>query len=142
MTIMKKHYESFNKASQRKGETNDCSVIALAAVCAISYDKAHELMSQAGRKKGQGAYTWQTAQAIRWLGYDVEVVKTKHKTFGQVEEAAAKGKMPGSYLLCGVRHIAGMRRGELCDWTSRSTGRSGRNKLECLIKVTKRRKAV
>ena len=141
MTVMQKHYESFNKASRRKGETNDCSVIALAAVCAISYDKAHKLMYQAGRRNRDGAYTWQTVQAIKSLGYDVEVVKTKHKTFGQVEKAAAKGKMPGAYLLCGVRHIAGMRRGELCDWTSRSTGRSGRNKLECLLKVIKRRSA-
>ena len=51
-------FDKLNNAANRMGETNDCSVKALAAVCSISYSKAHALMAKQGRKPRRSFPRW------------------------------------------------------------------------------------
>ena len=55
----------------KHGETNDCSVKAVAVVCGVSYAVAHEALRVAGRKNRKGAYTGQIHNAMAALGKKV-----------------------------------------------------------------------
>ena len=136
-------FDKLNNAANRMGETNDCSVKALATVCSISYSKAHALMAKHGRKPRQGAHTWQTLQAVTEMGFEVEVIKNpKYKTINQFEQALKAGKIRGAWLVHVCRHIAGAKRGVLADWTSMDNrGKGSRHRIDFLIRVYKPRKS-
>ena len=62
-------YEKLKKARYRKSlkETNDCSVMAIAITCRLSYKASHELMAKFGRKNRRGANTFSILSAAKSL---------------------------------------------------------------------------
>jgi hypothetical protein len=60
--------QEYRDAAERLGETNDCTVRALAAVSGLAYADAHELMAACGRKPRQGAHFLVAMDA---LGYEL-----------------------------------------------------------------------
>lgn len=62
-------YEDAYRHNQR--EAGDCAVLALAAVCGVSYMVAHEAMDTAGRAKARGTPNEITRAALDLLGWEV-----------------------------------------------------------------------
>ena len=58
-------------------ETNDCSVIALASACNVSYGKAQAELARQGRKVGEGATMHMIMAAAHNLGWNVESISTE-----------------------------------------------------------------
>lgn len=54
------------------GDTRDCSVIAIAIACDVTYEVAQKAMADAGRVKGRGAYNGQIHEALESLGFKVK----------------------------------------------------------------------
>jgi hypothetical protein len=106
------------------GENNDCSVIALAVSCDLSYKDAHEILSQKGRKTGKGVLTNEILSAVVIAGKThqnvTEIFKHNYgKTVGSIEKAGLKE----TYLVITSGHVLTMKDGKALDWTS---GRSHR----------------
>jgi hypothetical protein len=53
-------------------EHNDCTVVAVAAACQVTYDVAHAALLKEGRKPRRGAVRSVTHRAIRALGFELE----------------------------------------------------------------------
>ena len=49
-----KKYKALDAISDSMGETNDCSVKAVAMFCNVRYTEAHRALAVVGRKKGRG----------------------------------------------------------------------------------------
>ena len=63
-----------NKRSRKWGETNDCSVIALAIATGKTYEVAHGALALRGRSFRKGVAMYQIFQALEDLGFDREKV--------------------------------------------------------------------
>ena len=50
-----KKFKALEAISNSMGETNDCSVKAVAMFCNVRYTVAHAALAKAGRKKGKGS---------------------------------------------------------------------------------------
>jgi hypothetical protein len=64
--FVKLHMETFSK-----GETNDCSVKAVAIACGVTYDVAHAALKSFGRKDRSGCHDGVIRMAIVSLGFKV-----------------------------------------------------------------------
>jgi hypothetical protein len=127
---------SLRQASDAKGETNDCTVTALAAAGQVSYDQAHAALSRHGRpyRKGPPAKRQTIAhpgygvernivcpaleKAARELGLGFRVMSRQEwraKTMLSVPRDPRLAK--GNYI-CMVRgHVAAVVNGQVIDWT-------------------------
>lgn len=61
-------FSQLNNTSFAEGETNDCSVKAVALVCDIDYKTAKAALAANGRKDRQGAYTSDIVRTVRGFG--------------------------------------------------------------------------
>src|SRR5688572_11915729 len=77
-------------------ETNDCTVVAFAAACGITYDVAHETLERLGRKPRKGVHMYKVLGAARALGFKVEEVS--------MQEMIAKYPRPHNQLRCVTSH--------------------------------------
>jgi hypothetical protein len=129
------------------GETNDCTVVAFAAATGCGYDKAHEILTQLGRKPRHGFNTYKMVDAARALGFNVEVVPMQemirqypspHNTLQSVtshhpdrfHKVWADGH---NYWLRSNGHVLAIVNGVTIDW---SRGKALRGKS--LYRLTKR----
>lgn len=71
MNKMKRTEFEFDSARYKLGETNDCSVVAVAHVTRGDYKEAHSFLKAAGRPHRKGAFTDQIMAAVRAMGYEV-----------------------------------------------------------------------
>ena len=65
-------FEAYREISKAMGESNDCTVRAVAACCGVTYQVAHEACAKQGRQKGKGLWLPRMFDAIRSLGFKVE----------------------------------------------------------------------
>jgi len=112
-------FQLLKAESRARGEKNDCSVIALAASCDLSYKDAHEILRKKGRKAGRGMLTHEILSAVKDAGktyQDVtEIFKRNYgKTVSNIENAGLKE----TYLVITSGHVLTMKDGKALDWTS------------------------
>lgn len=123
-------FSQLNNTSFSHGETNDCSVKALAVVARIPYEDAKRTLAARGRKARKGAYTNDILAAVRDCGRTVERVDPKtiiaqyppryaahHKTITTHHPRRFKDNWPkGTFLLFTRGHVSACVDGELHDW--------------------------
>lgn len=103
--------------SDSVGEHNDCTVKALALTTRHSYDSAHAILTEAGRKKGRGPSWYQWRAAFPLAGYHLLDIthKIKAKTITTLER---EGLPKLHCYVVEVRgHVVAMRGGKVLDWT-------------------------
>jgi len=128
-------YVNMGAARAAFGESNDCGVVAVAAACRVTYEKAHGLLKLAGRVDGHGTPVKAILSVCTMLGfnptrYHLDEFKSLRYTEGRARFANHvtthhADRFPGvfrdgeSWLLLtgGGRHIAAVVDGVNCDWT-------------------------
>ncbi len=110
------------------GERNDCSVIAAAAACSVSYERAHDACRKMGRSTGRGMLTRDIARAVESLGFDLLDVTAQIRraggrtvrTAGRLLQTAGHGTDTTGYLVFTRGHVAGynVSIGHIIDWTA------------------------
>ena len=127
-------YEKLKKARYRKkmNETNDCSVMAIAIACRLTYEQAHRVMAEHGRRNGRGAHTFQILAAAKSLGFELTPVKKVNK--GYTACTIGKKCKAGYYMAFVSGHVLGVVNGDVYDWTE---GR--RHRIKKVYKVTRPR---
>ena len=121
-------------------ENNDCSVKAVAISCDVSYTVARRALALFGRASRQGTTLTVIKQAIKYLGYHLELVQHTART---VKTLPSDRQLDNGYYVALVSgHILAMVNNKVEDWTE---GR--RHKVQLVLKVTpqitrKDRKAV
>lgn len=144
-------FKQLRAEGNAQGERNDCSVIAVAVVCGVSYATAHRAMAANGRRPRGRAEHGSTEQSVRDLGCETRHLmgwdfstpeNVQHKTL-PLYHVLRKGKTmtsiepllqrhySGRRFLIGVRgHIAAFDGQRLQDW---SQGR--RHKVIKIVEV-------
>lgn len=112
-------FQLLKAESRARGEKNDCSVIALAASCDLSYKDAHEIFRKLGRKTGRGMTTSEILSAVTIAGKThqnvTEIFKRNYgNTVAKIENAGLKE----TYLVTTAGHVLTMKDGKALDWTS------------------------
>lgn len=128
-------------------EARDCSVIAIAVVCGITYQQAREVCAQHGRKPKEGMTAHAILQAVRYLGFnatriDLEEFKSRlpegHRRALKNLTTYHPRRFPGlfpkdkAYLAFSYAHVTAISGGEAKDWAA---GRSKR--ITSIYEVTK-----
>jgi hypothetical protein len=138
-TLKSGEYYKLRTSSNAFGEWNDCTVVATAAACGVTYAEAHAALASFGREKGRGLTTKAMLNAIKSLGKSVEFIPSKkfislypkghrdvlkHVTTHHPErfnDVWADGK---SYLIFTIDHVAAIVNGVNHDWTKSSAKRA------------------
>ena len=101
------------------GERNDCSVIALAASCDLSYKDAHEILRKKGRKTGKGVLTHEILSAVTIAGKTHQnVTEIFKRNFGNTVTKIENAGLKETYLVLTSGHVLTMKDGKALDWTS------------------------
>jgi hypothetical protein len=116
-------YRDYAAKSKQKGETNDCSVIATAAVTGIDYDAAHDLLRLSGRKPRKGLNQSIYLTAIRNIGYIVERIELQSKTVRTVERELAENWGHCKVMVRVPHHVLAWNGHKIVDWTAGRTRR-------------------
>lgn len=134
--IAKGNFDQYNNvragAVRAIGETNDCTVVALAAATGCGYDKAHELLQRRGRKPRRGFSMHQVADAAKELGFSVTRVAASEfvSKYPEPHRSVLKGvtshhpdrfnkvwRDGHNYWLCNSRHVLAVVNGTTIDWS-------------------------
>jgi len=114
-------YKVLKKARYRKAqnETNDCSVMAIAIACRLSYKQAHETMARMGRRNRQGVSNMSILLAARSHGFELTPVKNlKQKSGSKFTPKTIGQKLKSGYYMVFVnRHVLGVVNGTVFDWS-------------------------
>ena len=125
-----KLFKKMSKSSNKWGETNDCSVKAVAIATGVNYETAHGKCALRGRSYRKGLSAGAIGHAVRDLGFVVDKVESKHKmsptlwrqkysssmTIGAMQRAGIIPKR-GVYLVFTRSHVLCVRAGQIHDWT-------------------------
>ena len=137
-TAKAKRLKTIYNASKRMGETNDCSVKAVAMSGRVSYAIAHAKCKEHGRKPKRGMSEIHILFVLRSMGFDVTLIRNRNqrqkngskftpKTVGSVCKS-------GYYVAFTRNHVLPVINGEVYDWTS------GRNHhITTIWKITRKR---
>ncbi len=138
-------YNLMLRAGQARGESNDCSVRAIAIACNVPYDVAHAAMAAEGRKEGKGAYRLSICNAADKLGFDYaqKMTSSFHEQM-KGQDAKCRNLTPfqirkyahlfqGSYLIFTDGHVFASVDGVVHDFNN---GR--KTHVIAVIKLTKR----
>jgi len=71
-------FESLELMARSMGETNDCSVKAVALACNVRYEDAHRALARQGRKNRRGSSTSAILRAIKSLGFTAHWIPDQH----------------------------------------------------------------
>jgi hypothetical protein len=87
------------KASNRWGETNDCTVKAVAIAAGVTYEVAHAACALHGRDFGKGLQPYKYHKALKYLGFKVTKIvdAEREREIRALENAADRG---GLYADC------------------------------------------
>lgn len=107
------------KVSPAKVDRNDCSVVALAITCRVSYKVAQQALIDSGRNIGERSFYGEEMNAVRKLGCTFETESPRQpngckytpKTIGQYCKR-------GYYLAWCKGHIFAVVNGVVEDWTN------------------------
>jgi len=133
----KEKFHALKQTSASFKEKNDCSVIAIALVCGVEYEVAHDAMAEFNRKNGKGASTGAIIKAVEKLGFKaiphkpkdfINNYPTAHRVLKCVtthhpERFHLQWHNGKNYLFFMTSHVAAVIDGKTCDWTE---GRSKR----------------
>lgn len=122
---------TINQASAAMGETNDCTVRALAIAGAVAYQEAHAAMKAAGRRDRHGPKAFgrleqgvrridcpAITKAARALGIDIRRMEKHEYRAKTVSSAPRDPKLQAGHYIVLVRgHALAVVQGEVCDWT-------------------------
>ena len=111
-------YNTLSQTSKKFGETNDCSVKAIAAVCRINYKSAWKLAARFGRKPRKGMSTFTIKMAVASKGLTLKTLKghkmNKAKTIRTLKEQIPSR---GVFLVFVRGHVLAIQGGEIHDWS-------------------------
>ena len=118
-------YQELKLSGMLKGETNDCSVIAVAAATGCGYNKAFKALENEGRKPNRGATLTKILRATEALRYELVPAQTILTLImsRSVSDVVPIGTIArhigdeGTWLAVTRSHIACVRDGVLLDWT-------------------------
>jgi hypothetical protein len=134
-----KAFLEMDKILSAAGDNRFCGVVAVAAACGVTAEKAAELLAEQGRKAGKGTNVNYIRRVVHALGYEMHEIEQgdfidqrypkAHQILASVTthhpdrfpKAFPEGE---SYfmLVSGGRHIAAVVDGKLVDW-SRGTSK-------------------
>lgn len=141
-----KLFEKVNKRSRKWGESNDCTVKALAIATGIPYEQAHGLLALRGRSYRKGTDMSSIWSAMRELGWTATTVVDRKKiefhdrwtalghkmtTTDEVKKMRKHRLYPaktiktlpdylpsrGIFLVETASHVLCVRAGQIHDWT-------------------------
>ena len=129
------------------GETNDCTVKALALATGISYQEAHQELAARGRKRGKGTNFFGVTEAIQARGFEVTRVSPEsfirrypksHQILQNITthhpERFNRVWRDGHTYLCSVGgHCLTVINGTTHDWT-----RGHAKRVHLIYRITKR----
>lgn len=123
-------YKVLRDTGTKLGETNDCTVIAIAAVAGISYETSHRLLAKVGRKPRKGTTIFAVKKALSSAGLSFKEVYNKKnpslkeypwmariktmKDAGTLIDFFAKDKR---FLIFTSSHVAAAKDGKVLDYT-------------------------
>lgn len=139
---MSQRYNKAKRSRLAKGDTNNCSVIALSIACRVPYNKAHTACAQVGRKNGRGLHTFAIIKAAELLGCEVTRIVNRGNEVGNCRLTQPNGsrytaktvgkKAKAGYFLAFVSgHVFSVVNSQVEDWTE---GR--RHNIKSLYRVT------
>lgn len=109
----------FKKAQQYSsnfGETNDCSVKALAINCNVPYAVAHKALYDAGREHYKGVSVAKIIKAYEMLGFELQRIRPSCSKLGGIKRDATFSN--GQYAVVVRRHILAVRNNQIEDWSN------------------------
>jgi hypothetical protein len=123
--------DSSDRASQSKGETNDCTVKALAAAAHVHYDDAWEALNRNGRPFRKGPKAMRRVingkrhivcpaleKAANELNCDFRILDHNEYRAKTMITAARDHRLAKGDYICMVRgHVAAVVDGSVIDWT-------------------------
>jgi hypothetical protein len=126
-----KLFKKMSKASDKWGESNDCTVKAVAIATGVNYETAHGKCALRGRSYRKGLSESKMRWAMKDLDFVTEVVEGNHKmsptlwrqkynssmTIGSMQRAGIIPKR-GVYIVFTRSHVLCVRAGQIHDWTS------------------------
>ena len=122
-------YEELKAYAQNMGDTNFCSVIAVAVIMNLDYKKAYRLCAKFGRKHGKGMHTYDILKLLRLNNIEYKdlliqrVLETvdrpnyRVKTLTTNNFKMSKLYNKGSYLMFVNGHVAAVKNGVTHDWS-------------------------
>jgi len=115
-------YQKMKKSRYRKqlNEANDCSVIAIALVCRLTYKEAHSRCCHMGRKARKGMTNWNILLTAKYGNFNMELVKNLRQKSGSLYTPKTIGeKLKRGYYLCFCNgHVLSVINGHVHDWTN------------------------
>jgi hypothetical protein len=136
MKHYKHSYSELAKIGNRYyGDTNFCSVLAIAVVADISYGKAFHAYKRAGRRTRQGTYIQMQNSVIKSFNLKMtpdfdKMAIYQGKTLNNVLNACKNWS--GRYLVYVRGHVLAIRDGICEDWTAEGS----RRKVTTIYKVS------
>ena len=136
MKHYKHTYSELAKIGNRYyGDTNFCSVLAIAVVADISYGKAFHAYKRAGRRKRQGTYIQMQNKIVKEFNLKMtpdfdKMAIYQGKTLNNVLNACKNWS--GRYLVYVRGHVLAIRDGICEDWTAEGS----RRKVTTIYKVS------
>lgn len=146
-TMLDAEFQMLKQASDAHNESNDCAVVAIAAVTGAPYATVLKMLTAAGRKPRKGTFTFMTRAVIEQLGFVMEEVPMSsfierypkaHQVLRCVTthhpDRFRKIWADGcNYLFRTPRHILAVMNGRNVDW---SRGKALR--VRCVYRVYKK----
>lgn len=113
-------YRELSQNSRQMGETNDCGVLALAVITGAPYEHCHSILKSFGRKNRKGTFHSQMWRAFDVLGFEVKKISCPFPGMRSFERNMPK---EGAFLIHSTRHYAGVKDGQVHDWSQGSCKR-------------------
>jgi len=138
-TGLSQDYNDLRRASAAMHENNDCSVIAIAIACNVTYEMAHAACKKHGRVNRQGTFVSISEKAIYELGYkirkwtDAEKITKIHSYPGAHKGLSAitshhLRRFPAAWrnvhrnmIWASWRHMFAVKDGIVRDWSTNSS---------------------
>jgi len=110
-------YQKIKAAAERAGESNDCSVKALALTTKLTYGQAHKALRKLGRKKRKGTSLSALLAAYEDVGYSAKPIDFRAKTVATVPKDPSF-QAGESYLVHVRGHVLAVQGRDVLDWTA------------------------
>ena len=114
---LKDHYNTLRQESHRYGERNDCTVIATAMLFSLSYNDAHKLLYDLGRKAHKGFNVDYIVSYYKHRCSNPQYIRQPNGslyTVRSIPETLPVGK----FMLLTVDHALACINGAIYDWSA------------------------
>lgn len=112
-------YKELKQAAKHyKGETNYCSVIALAVAAGCKFGKARAALARQGRVTGRGTYRDQQIAAAAELGFRLVYEHELGQACKTLKTCTKYLPRKGTYWVYSRGHVTAVRDGVMHDWAA------------------------